>query len=79
MEQHTILDTDREQDDRKPALKEALSIDDAADEGDSCRTRIYEEIRAGRLIARKNGKRTIILRADFVRWLNALPDRKSNV
>lgn len=56
-----------------PPLKEAFSIDDAVQASDTCRTRIYEEIREGRLIARKNGKRTIILRADFLHWLNSLP------
>lgn len=38
------------------------------------RTKAYEEIRAGRLKARKNGTRTIILAADAEAWLNSLPE-----
>ena len=34
---------------------------------------IYEEISAGRLIARKVGRRTIVRRSDAIRWLRALP------
>jgi hypothetical protein len=34
---------------------------------------IYEEITAGRLIARKIGRRTIVRRADALAWLRSLP------
>jgi hypothetical protein len=34
---------------------------------------IYEEITAGRLIARKLGRRTIVRRSDALRWLRSLP------
>jgi hypothetical protein len=34
---------------------------------------IYEEIAAGRLIARKVGRRTIVRRADALLWLRSLP------
>jgi len=34
---------------------------------------LYQEIGAGRLIARKIGRRTVILRSDYERWLNSLP------
>jgi excisionase family DNA binding protein len=37
------------------------------------RTHLYEEIRAGRLTARKTGKRSLILRSEADRWANALP------
>jgi excisionase family DNA binding protein len=37
------------------------------------RTRLYEEIRDGRLPAYKVGKRTLIRRADVEKWLTALP------
>jgi hypothetical protein len=33
---------------------------------------IYEEIAAGRLIARKIGRRTIVRRADALGWLRSL-------
>ena len=38
------------------------------------RTKAYEEIRAGRLKARKSGVRTIILAADAEAWANSLPE-----
>lgn len=37
------------------------------------RTKFYEEVHAGRLKARKNGTRTIVLAADARAWLEALP------
>jgi hypothetical protein len=36
-------------------------------------TKAYEEIRSGRLRARKNGKRTIIIEDDAEDWLQHLP------
>ena len=37
------------------------------------RTRTYAEIAAGRLLARKVGRRTLILKRDAAAWLNSLP------
>lgn len=37
------------------------------------RTKTYAEIAAGRLLARKVGKRTLILKSDADRWLTTLP------
>ncbi|MGH7046804.1 MAG: helix-turn-helix domain-containing protein [Stellaceae bacterium] len=37
------------------------------------RTKLYEEIAAGRLRALKLGRRTLILRRDYDRWLAGLP------
>ena len=37
------------------------------------RTSIYGQIRDGRLVARKCGKRTIILPSDAKAWLQGLP------
>lgn len=37
------------------------------------RTTLYEEIKTGRLAAKKFGRRTIILRTEAQRWLNDLP------
>ena len=37
------------------------------------RTKTYTEISAGRLLARKLGKRTLILKTDADRWLANLP------
>jgi hypothetical protein len=38
------------------------------------RTKAYEEINAGRLKARKNGNRTIVLASDARAYLEALPE-----
>jgi hypothetical protein len=34
---------------------------------------MYSELKSGRLVARKLGAKTIILRADAEAWLSALP------
>lgn len=38
-----------------------------------CRAQLYKEIGAGRLTARKLGRRTLIERTEQERWLDALP------
>lgn len=37
------------------------------------RTALYEELKAGRLKARKCGRRTLIPRSEGERWLESLP------
>ena len=37
------------------------------------RTRLYEEVRAGRLTIRKNGKRSVVTADEAQRYLNSLP------
>lgn len=37
------------------------------------KTKLYSELKAGRLKARKIGSKTVILAADAIRWLDALP------
>jgi hypothetical protein len=53
----------------------ALSFTIAALEQATCisRTKIYDDLKAGRLQARKHGKRTIILADEARRWLESLP------
>ena len=51
----------------------AYSIPRPVWESDVSRSMIYEEIAAGRLIARKIGRRTIVRRADALAWLRSLP------
>jgi hypothetical protein len=51
----------------------ALSIADVQRESNLGRTTIYNAIKAGTLVARKAGRRTVILRADFERFLQSLP------
>jgi excisionase family DNA binding protein len=41
------------------------------------RTLIYSEIASGRLKAHKVGRRTVILNADLLAWLKALPAFRS--
>ena len=54
----------------------AYSIDDVIERVPFGRSTIYEEIKAGRLIARKVRGRTLILPADLTSYLAALPTAK---
>jgi excisionase family DNA binding protein len=51
----------------------AYSIAEACAVARTGRTSIYEAIRLGELIARKRGRRTIILSDELRRWLESLP------
>ncbi len=51
----------------------AYSIPDVSRKTSIGRTAIYEEIKAGRLKARKAGRRTVILDPDLRAWLASLP------
>jgi excisionase family DNA binding protein len=51
----------------------AHSIEDTAQHAKCGRTTIYAAIKAGKLKARKIGRRTIILDEDLRGWLAALP------
>ncbi len=57
--------------------KEAYGIDDVCRVANMGRTTVYEEIRKKRLIARKCGARTVVLKADLARFLESLPVRGS--
>jgi hypothetical protein len=46
---------------------------------DLSRSLLYEEIAAGRLLARKAGRRTIITRRDAIRWLRSLHPMRPDV
>jgi hypothetical protein len=54
---------------------QALSIADVCRESGLGRTLIFAEIRAGKLVARKCGRRTLILKEDLMKWLQTLPVR----
>ena len=58
---------------RRQTTRLAYSIERLSKESDISRSMIYEEITAGRLIARKVGRRTIVRRSDALRWLRSLP------
>jgi hypothetical protein len=65
---------EREQDtDRGLSQKLALSIDDVVALTGLGRTLVFAEIKTGHLVARKCGRRTVVLRPDLHRWLNSLP------
>ena len=51
----------------------AFSIAEACAIARAGRTAIYQAIRDGQLVARKRGRRTIILSDDLRRWLDSLP------
>lgn len=52
---------------------EGLSVAEACRIAGLGRTAVYEAISDGRLLARKAGKRTIILRSELQQFLTALP------
>lgn len=51
----------------------AHSIEDVCRKTSLGRTGVYEEIKAGRLKARKAGRRTVVLDSDLREWLASLP------
>ena len=53
--------------------KLGMTIDDLVDASGLGRTSIYGQIRDGRLVARKCGRRTIILPSDAAAGLESLP------
>jgi excisionase family DNA binding protein len=56
-------------------IKRALSVEEAAKAAGIGRTMLFEEIRKGRITARKVGRRTIIVVDELDAWLKALPKR----
>ena len=56
-----------------PESLRVLTVEQVLELSGMCRPKFYEEVRAGRLIARKCGRRTFILLRDFEAYLNALP------
>jgi excisionase family DNA binding protein len=56
----------------------AFSVDEAAESAGVGQTKLREEIRQGRLVARKVGKRTIITAPDLEAWAAQLPKHVQN-
>jgi excisionase family DNA binding protein len=55
--------------------KLAHSIDDVTKLTGIGRSFVYEEIKGGRLLVRKAGRRTLIFEADLSAWLKSLPEK----
>jgi excisionase family DNA binding protein len=53
--------------------REGLSVNEACAVAGISRTKLYQAIAEGTLLARKFGKRRIILRNDLRQFLNSLP------
>ncbi|GEO13538.1 hypothetical protein MAE02_12340 [Microvirga aerophila] len=53
--------------------KFGYTINELAKIGPVKRSKLYEAIRAGELIARKHGRSTLILKADYEKFLERLP------
>jgi excisionase family DNA binding protein len=60
----------------KEPQREGLSIREACIVAGIGRTRLYAAIAEGVLTARKHGRRTLVLRSDLNRFLEALPNAK---
>jgi hypothetical protein len=58
---------------RRRGWQRAMSVQAFCERYDIGRTKAYEEINAGRLKARKAGRRTIIIVDDAEDWLGRLP------
>ena len=54
--------------------KQAFTIKEVTAGGGGSRSTVYEAIKTGKLKARKRGRSTIILAADFTAYLENLPD-----
>ena len=62
-----------EREHQRRAWRGAMSVQAFCERYDIGRTKAYEEINAGRLKARKAGRRTIITADDAEDWLSRLP------
>jgi excisionase family DNA binding protein len=58
---------------QRHARKRALTIQEFSQVYGLGRTRVYQELRSGRLRGRKIGKRTVITTDDAEDWLRSLP------
>lgn len=59
-----------------PLPRISLTPEEAALSTGFSRTRIFEAIRAGKLLARGDGKSTIIEVSELTRWVSSLPAKR---
>lgn len=59
---------------RRELRTEGLTLAEASIVSGIGRTKLYEAIAGGKLIARKYGSRTIVLRDELMRFLASLPE-----
>lgn len=55
----------------------AFSVDDAARRAAASKSFIYQEIAAGRLVARRRGRGLVVLRDELDAWLRGLPPARA--
>ena len=55
--------------------KLAYSIADVQEAASVSRTFVFQELKEGRLKAKKAGSRTLILHEDLLQWLSTMPDK----
>jgi excisionase family DNA binding protein len=53
---------------------EAYTVPEICKKGKFRKTTFYQQVKAGRLRARKLGSKTLVLPADFLEFLKSLPD-----
>jgi excisionase family DNA binding protein len=58
---------------QRRGLQRAMSIDEFCSRYGPGRTKVYQELKSGRLRARKIGTRTVITEEDAETWLQHLP------
>ncbi len=60
-----------------PPLPAAMTVPEFCQWARSGRTAVYREIKAGRLVLRKVGAKSLILTSDAEAWLRSLPTAKA--
>ncbi|SDQ27759.1 hypothetical protein [Brevundimonas sp. 374] len=59
-------------DPKPPSARLALSVSEFCDTCSISRSLFYQEVKAGRILTLKAGKRTLIAATEAHRWLNSL-------
>ena len=59
------------------SIREAFAVREFCARYGICRQTFYDEIKRGRIKARKVGKKTIVLRADADAWAASLPELRT--